>query len=364
MKKLLCILLTFALLTTFVTAMADAVEFLDFSPAHWAYNNVNEMVSKGIIKGYPDGTFRPEDNVTRGEFCAMLSKAANLYIDENATGNHWATPYAETIKQATWTYEDWYLKNTDLDATINRSEAALGICDVYLGYPQSLIFKMAEVNNYLQASYKDFSNIGDFAECVYTLSKNGIMNGYEDGCFHPEYPITRAELCTVLLRAFSGKNTGNRNTSINESNKKNDYSTAYNKLKAWLISNNESLNETAKGIFYSYNDVDLAIIYIKDSSIGFTAITTLESGAKFKMNLILPEKDISPGVVSTLTTASGSENKVVGTYNSSEITIISSDSPQTNDMAINSFKQTYPLFDTLMESKGIDLKISDFGINY
>ncbi len=215
MKKSLCILLTLALLTTFVSATASSVAFSDFSQSHWAYNNVSEMVSKGIIEGYPDGTFRPESNVTRGEFCAMLSKAANLYVDVAATGNHWATPYAERIKQATWTYKDWYLKDGNLDATINRGETAMGIRDVYLGYPQSLIGMIAEVNSYLQTSYKDFSNIGGFAECVYTLSKDGIMNGYEDGCFHPEYPITRAELCAVLVRAFNIANGGNTSNDGN-----------------------------------------------------------------------------------------------------------------------------------------------------
>ena len=218
MKKLICLLLTLASLTAFVPAMASGAEFSDFSPSHWAYNSVTAMVNKGVIEGYPDGTFRPENNVTRGEFCAMLSKAANLYVDGNAAGDHWAAPYAETIKQSTWTYKDWYLGNGDLDAVINRGEAALGICDVYLGYPQSLIFMTEEVNNYLQTSYKDFSDIGGFAACVYTLSKNGILSGYDDGCFHPGYTITRAELCTVLLKAFTDKNTGDSNTSINENN--------------------------------------------------------------------------------------------------------------------------------------------------
>ena len=217
MKKLLCILLTIASLTTFVPAMASNTEFSDFSPSHWAYNSVTAMVNNDVIEGYPDGTFRPENNVTRGEFCAMLSKAAKLYVDENATGNHWATPYAETIKQATWTYKDWYLENGDMDATINRGEAALGICDVYLGYPQSLIFMTAEVNSYLQTSYKDFSDIGGFAACVYTLSKNGILSGYDDGCFHPGHTITRAELCAVLLKAFTDRNTVNNTDSSNTS---------------------------------------------------------------------------------------------------------------------------------------------------
>lgn len=370
MKKVLCSLLTMLIMTTSIQVMASEMKFSDLPSSHWAYNSVSEMVRKGVIEGYPDGTFRPESNVTRGEFCVMLSKAANLYVDLNVTGDHWATPYAETIKRATWTYEDWYLKSGDLDAPINRAETAMGIRDVYLGYPQSLTHMMTEVYSYLESLYADCSNIGGFSECVYTLSKNNIMNGYEDGCFHPEYPITRAEMCTVLLRAFNDRNTASKsnnnidNISINTNSKNYDYSISYNILKTWMILHGETAIGSAYWITSSHDDMVVEITYLKDLSIGFSIKSTLESGARYEMSLLVFGNYSSPGVISTLTTPDGKKNEVVGIYNSSKITITSSDFPQNNDVAIETINKAYSLFDMLMETKGIGLKISDFGISY
>ncbi len=46
------------------------------------------------------------------------------------------------------------------------------------------------------------------------------------------------------------------------------------------------------------------------------------------------------------------------------ITITSSDFPQNNNVAIETINKAYSLFDMLMETKGIGLKFSDFGISY
>lgn len=374
MKKLLCILLTFALLTTFVSAMAENVEFSDFSLSHWAYNNVSEMVNKGVIEGYPDGTFRPESNVTRGEFCAMLSKVANLYVDANVTGNHWAVLYAEAIKKATWTYKDWYLKNADLDAMINRGEAALGICDVYLGYPQSLIFKMAEVNSYLQTSYKDFSNIGGFAECVYTLSKNGIMNGYEDGCFHPEYPITRAELCAILSRAFV-KNSNSENQYSPENNRSNTNYVApyayYNLKNALITKGTKTSDGTAYG-FYNYADdigksdrLSTSVIYnTVEDNIGFL-FTRYDGNIKTVLiYLFLSDDDVPCAGVEMYSDVTNDYIKFLGKYDSSKISVVSSDLPSLNERYIKLINSAFKTFDAMLNLHSINIKISDFGIDY
>lgn len=51
-------------------------------------------------------------------------------------------------------------------------------------------------------AYNDKANFGGYHECIAVVSFYKIMNGYDDGCFHPEYSITRAELCAVIDRAF------------------------------------------------------------------------------------------------------------------------------------------------------------------
>ena len=47
-------------------------EFTDIDDSHWAYNDVMSCVSKGIVQGYPDGSFRPSNDVTRAEAAAII----------------------------------------------------------------------------------------------------------------------------------------------------------------------------------------------------------------------------------------------------------------------------------------------------
>lgn len=50
-----------------------AGDFVDVAPTHWAYNAVNNLAeSYGCLAGYPDGTFRGDDLVTRYEFAAAM----------------------------------------------------------------------------------------------------------------------------------------------------------------------------------------------------------------------------------------------------------------------------------------------------
>lgn len=49
--------------------------FPDVAENHWAAAQIKELSEKGVIVGYPDGTFKPDDNVTRAEFACMAIRA-------------------------------------------------------------------------------------------------------------------------------------------------------------------------------------------------------------------------------------------------------------------------------------------------
>ena len=49
--------------------------FSDMTTSHWAYNQIKDLSEKSIVIGYPDGTFKPDENVTRAEFASMAIKA-------------------------------------------------------------------------------------------------------------------------------------------------------------------------------------------------------------------------------------------------------------------------------------------------
>ena len=52
-----------------------AFQFPDVAINHWAASQINILSDQGVIVGYPDGTFKPDDNVTRAEFASMAIKA-------------------------------------------------------------------------------------------------------------------------------------------------------------------------------------------------------------------------------------------------------------------------------------------------
>ena len=54
------------------------VEFKDVTNDKWYYESVMYMAENGYINGYPDGTFKPDANISRAEICTILS---NIYGD-------------------------------------------------------------------------------------------------------------------------------------------------------------------------------------------------------------------------------------------------------------------------------------------
>lgn len=80
--------------------------FSDLNQNHWAYSAVQEMIERGVIKGFSDGTFRPNDFVTRAQFATMMVSALGIKaeIPENPSfvdisEKHWAYKNIETLSQ-------------------------------------------------------------------------------------------------------------------------------------------------------------------------------------------------------------------------------------------------------------------------
>lgn len=81
--------------------------FKDLSNTRWSATAISYMNELGLIKGYPDGTFKPEKSITRAEFAAMATRFANLYggglqgfVDVPYT--HWANDVIAKAASAGW----------------------------------------------------------------------------------------------------------------------------------------------------------------------------------------------------------------------------------------------------------------------
>lgn len=116
------------LLTTEARARLDAesVPFTDVSRENWFYKAVAMMAQAGIIEGYPDGTFRPNASITRGEFVTMATRfLGGTYegtFQFSDTAGHWAADAVTQAALAGWIkgYPDGSFRP---DGRIKRGEA-------------------------------------------------------------------------------------------------------------------------------------------------------------------------------------------------------------------------------------------------
>ena len=98
MKNLLKALLSVAVIAI---GVMPALAFPDVSEDYWAASQINLLSEQGVIVGYPDGTFKPDANVTRAEFAAMAIRA----LGQQHTKIAQPITYAD-VDENYWAYQD------------------------------------------------------------------------------------------------------------------------------------------------------------------------------------------------------------------------------------------------------------------
>lgn len=98
MKNLLKALLSVAVIAI---GVMPALAFPDVSKDYWAASQINLLSEQGVIVGYPDGTFKPDANVTRAEFAAMAIRA----LGQQHTKIAQPITYAD-VDENYWAYQD------------------------------------------------------------------------------------------------------------------------------------------------------------------------------------------------------------------------------------------------------------------
>lgn len=171
-----------------------AVEFNDISGC-WAETGIEALAESGIIAGYPDGAFKPDNNITRAEFTVILVKAFNLQAEDGKlfadTAGHWAQDYIATAQVLGIAngYDDDYFGPDDL---ITREQMA-----VMLVKAAGLATQSSET------TFSDNNQISAWAKSgVGTAAAHNLISGYPDNTFVPQGKATRAEAATVVFMAL------------------------------------------------------------------------------------------------------------------------------------------------------------------
>lgn len=183
-------IVSFFMAAMLLTSVAFAANFTDFGADHWAYQYVDELVSTGVINGYEDGTYRPENNVTRAELAKLI------VAQFGASGEKAYTDVAEA---------DWFHQYVSVSGGYFLSEGefrpASQATREEVAYAIYVAKKLTPATT--QATFTDAANIdASYQQAVASVFASGIITGYPDGSFLPKNNITRAEVATVLSRAI------------------------------------------------------------------------------------------------------------------------------------------------------------------
>lgn len=229
-KKIISIAIIFTLILTSMTPIAEATVFNNsFTQAmvntfntltdktddyfkevvgrfndmgnHWSDVTIGKLVDLGVIDGYEDGTFKPNDKVTRAEFSKMVYTSANLEeIEGNSftdTSNHWAKDYINTLVEIGGIDKTEYGDNYNPNKNITRLEMAKMVVRTW-GLEDD-----AKAKAGVKTSFNDDLDIEDEDKgYIIIASDNEIIKGYPDNTFKPDGEATRAEASTIIVNTL------------------------------------------------------------------------------------------------------------------------------------------------------------------
>lgn len=164
---------------------------------HWAKDAISQLTEQGVISGYGNYRFAPNQPITRAEAATVLTRALKLskrqvlrFSDMDAS--HWAYDYVAKAVQAN--IVDGYPDGTfGPDRTLTRMEMT-----------QMLARSMNMTGK--KRGNSPFSDVNDTywgVGILKQMSADGWISGYSDGTFRPDEQATRAEFVTLLAKVMN-----------------------------------------------------------------------------------------------------------------------------------------------------------------
>ena len=174
-------------------------KFNDISD-YWAADYVDFLYNADITTGYSDGSFRPNQNISRAQFAVMLYRY--LKLDENQYANV-SLPFADlgsipayAIPAVKALYAEGIITGSEKNgqlyfnpgSSLTRAQAA-----AMIGRTQAKGYALADL------TFTDSAQIPTYAAYyIRAMVGQGVINGYSDGSFKPHSNITRGQMAKIL----------------------------------------------------------------------------------------------------------------------------------------------------------------------
>ncbi|ONI38432.1 hypothetical protein AN640_02505 [Candidatus Epulonipiscium fishelsonii] len=174
----------------------EELNFWDIE-THWAKDSIKNLISKNILSGYDDGTFRPDEPMTRAELADSIQRIFGIQKDaprkEFKDVNTKNTLYYDAIETVAGAgILNDYGTEFKPSQLVTKEEALSGIIQAY-----NMTEYIADQN--LNEVFKDAKNISNWTEnAINVLLSQGYISAKQDGTFGADDQITRAQFMTLI----------------------------------------------------------------------------------------------------------------------------------------------------------------------
>lgn len=200
------------------SVMAASAPFKDMK-GHWANQSVQLLHERGVISGFPDGTFKPGNSVSKAEFFTMLNKAMAFTATQS--------PSFSDVSKDSWYYSEvskaiaaGYIQGEYKDGgalqpkqAITRQEAASMIMKALKLQPS------ADMSTLKSSKFKDEVQMDEWRKAaIDTILAKNIMGGFPDQTFKPKDKVTRAQIAVIMNRVYNVNGAAGSQKATNSDN--------------------------------------------------------------------------------------------------------------------------------------------------
>ena len=207
LHKILSFVLSICLVFTMIpmTVFGAELKFVDIQ-GHWAESDIGRAVDAGYVTGVNDSEFAPDTKITRVEFVTMINRALGLTekaeAEEFSDVNEKDWYYDQILIALHAGYLSGFTDGTfKPDDSLTRAQASAIFSRIIPTYGMH-----SETGIQGFSDYSDFSWAADAIAVSYN---KGYLKGYPDNSMRPNGTLTRAEALTVVLRILDNENIVN-----------------------------------------------------------------------------------------------------------------------------------------------------------
>lgn len=208
-RRMLALLLSVVLVVSLLP-VSSAANLSDIA-GHWAEDYIEYGVTAGYISGYTNGTFRPNNTVTRAEFSKMMNTALGINHSVSISftdviSSDWY--YNEVRKAVSAGYISGYADNTfGANRNITRQEAAVMLARI-----------VTEPETTASTTFQDAASIDTWASAsIAKMAAKTYMLGDKNNNFRPKAALTRAEAAKILYEVLKNEIIASTNQSFSVS---------------------------------------------------------------------------------------------------------------------------------------------------